>query len=177
MIEAAGFVQMKGVGSSFQCAMYASMCSRSATLLGKCATPSSRPSLPSRVAGHSISGRSHETHGCVTVEKKSVFRGTFLCSGTLTLTPKRGGDVFKVACALFPHTVLSYQKAAGGPYTRRAMARSGIRMAFEMRTRCARRPRPGDAAAGHHLRTSSGTGRLIDRALTRVEMDLDLSPV
>jgi hypothetical protein len=39
MIEAAGFVQMKGIGSSFQCAMYASMCSRSATLLGKCATP------------------------------------------------------------------------------------------------------------------------------------------
>src|SRR5438045_9044177 len=26
MIEAAAFVQMKGVGSSFQCAMYASMC-------------------------------------------------------------------------------------------------------------------------------------------------------
>src|SRR2546430_9517081 len=40
MIEAAGFVQMKVVGSSFQCAMYASMCSRSATLLGKCATGS-----------------------------------------------------------------------------------------------------------------------------------------
>jgi hypothetical protein len=41
MIEAAGFVQTKGVGSSFQCAMYASMCSRSANLLGKCATATS----------------------------------------------------------------------------------------------------------------------------------------
>jgi hypothetical protein len=40
MIEAAGFVQMKGVGSSFPCAMCGSICSRSAALLEKCATPS-----------------------------------------------------------------------------------------------------------------------------------------
>jgi hypothetical protein len=39
MIEATGFVQMKGVESSFQCAIYASMWSRAAALLGKCATP------------------------------------------------------------------------------------------------------------------------------------------
>jgi len=56
MIEAAGFVQMKGVGSSFQCAMYASMCSCSATLLGKCATPSDccprMPKKPSTWLSH-----------------------------------------------------------------------------------------------------------------------------
>jgi len=50
-------------------------------------------------------------------------------------------------------------------------------MAFEMRTRHARRPRPGDAAL---VITSEQVAELvgcIDRALTRVEMDLDLSPV
>ena len=57
MNEAAGFVQMKGVGSSFQCAMYASMCSRSATLLGQCATSSRRRSARSRSAAGSDTGR------------------------------------------------------------------------------------------------------------------------
>ena len=43
--------------------------------------------------------------------------------------------MFKVACALFPHTVLSYQNAAGRPLYPAAQWRA---QGFEWRSRCAR---------------------------------------
>ena len=69
MIEAAGFVQMKGVWSSFQCAMYASMCSQSAALLGKCATPSDCfPRMPKKPS----TWFSHDAHVALQITGESA---------------------------------------------------------------------------------------------------------